>query len=68
MTIYINIGELMKKKGFTAVKLAELSGLTPEHISVIKSGKTKRIEFDTIDKLLNTLEVEPNELFKYKKE
>lgn len=66
MTIYINIWELMKIKWLTAVKLAELSWLTPEHISVIKSWKTTRIELDTIEKLLNTLEVEPNDLFKYK--
>ena len=68
MTIYINIWELMKQKWLTAVKLAKLSWLTPEHISVIKHWKTKKIELETIEKLLNTLEVEPNDLFKYKNE
>jgi DNA-binding Xre family transcriptional regulator len=68
MTIYINIWELMKKKWLTAVRLAELSWLTPEHISVMKNWKTKKIELATISKLLKYLEVEPNDLFKYKSE
>jgi len=66
MTIYINIWELMKKEWLTAVKLAKLTWLTPEHISVIKNWKTQRIELKTIDKLLRYLKAEPNDLFKYK--
>lgn len=37
MTIYINLNELMKQKKISAVKLAKLTGITPENISVIKN-------------------------------
>ena len=68
MSLHINLWELMKKRNITAIKLAELTWLTPEHISVIKNWKTKKIELVTIEKLLKHLNVEPNDLFKYKKE
>jgi DNA-binding Xre family transcriptional regulator len=68
MTIYINLWELMKERHITAIKLAELTWLSPEHISVIKTWKTTRIELDTIEQLLKYLKAEPNDLFKYKKE
>lgn len=67
MTIYINIWELMKQKGITAVKLAEKAWLTPEHISIMKNKKTTQIRLDTIEKLLIHLDVTPNDLFKIKK-
>jgi len=68
MAIYINLWELMKKEHITAIKLAELTWLSPEHISVIKTWKTTRIELDTMEQLLKHLKAEPNDLFKYKQE
>jgi len=59
---------LMVKKRITGIKLSELSWISPEHISKMKNGWTQKIELDTIEKLLVSLEVEPNDLFKYKKE
>lgn len=66
MNLHINLWELMNKKWITAVKLSALTWLTPEHISKIKNWKTKKIELSTIDKLIQQLDVEPNDLFKYK--
>lgn len=68
MTIYINLWELMVKKKVTGIKLSELSWISPEHISKMKNWWTQKIELDTIEKLLVSLEAEPNDLFKYKKE
>ena len=65
MPLYINLWELIKKRWITAVKLAELTWLTPEHISVLKNWKTKQIKLSTIEKLIKNLEVSPNDLFKF---
>lgn len=64
MRIEINLWELMWKHKMTAVKLAENTWLTPVQISHIKNGKTKKIELQTIAKLLEAFDCTPNELIK----
>lgn len=63
MALYINLTQLMKEKWINALKLSKLTWLTPEHISVIKRGKTSQIKLDTIEKLIIAFEIEPNQLF-----
>lgn len=65
MSIYINLEELLLKKGMKAIELSKVANLTPEHISLIKNWKTTKIELATIEKLLRHLDAEPNDLFKY---
>ena len=66
MTIYLNIWDLMKKKWISGLELSKLSWISPEHISKMKRWWTKRIELDTIEKLLVSLDAKPNDLLKFK--
>ncbi|GFO80102.1 helix-turn-helix domain-containing protein [Lactococcus lactis] len=43
--------------------LANETGIAQSTISRITSGKTKVIQFDTIEKICKSLHVEPSELF-----
>lgn len=63
----INLWELMGKNKLTALKLSEITWLTPVQISHIKNGKTTRIGLETIERLLEAFDCEPNDLFKITK-
>ncbi len=64
MRVEINLWELMGKKKMTAIELAEKTWISPIQISKIKNGKTKKIELQTIAKLLEAFECTPNNLIK----
>jgi len=67
MQVEINLWELMGKNKMTAIKLSNLTWISPIQISKIKNGKTKKIELKTIAKFLEAFECSPDELFKITK-
>jgi putative transcriptional regulator len=48
-------------------KLAELVGITPQNLSVLKTGRAKAIRFSTLERLCEVLECEPGDLLAYEK-
>ena len=64
MKIEINVWELMAKNKMTAIKLSEITWISPIQISNIKNWKTTKIGLNTIEKLLIAFECTPNDLFK----
>jgi len=67
MKIEIDLWGLMGKHKMTATKLAQVTWLTPVQISHIKNGRTTKIGINTIEKLLEAFDCEPNDLIKIKK-
>ena len=47
----------------TTIRLAELSGLSRQQISNIKNHNPRKIEYDSIAKLLIAFKCKPNDLF-----
>ncbi len=68
MDIEINLWELMGKNKMTAIDLSKATWISPIQISNIKNGKTKKIELQTIAKLLKAFNCTPNDLIKIIKE
>lgn len=66
MAIITNLDELMKKKGYTLVKLAEEVGITQVNLSNIKNGNISSIRFSTLDEICKVLECQPGDILKYK--
>ncbi len=64
MKIEIDLWGLMGKNKMTATQLAKITWLTPVQISHIKNGKTTKIGINTIEKLLEAFDCEPNDLIK----
>lgn len=64
MSIEINLWELMARKKINASKLSEITWISEMQIWKIKNWKTKKIELQTIAKLLEAFECTPNDLFK----
>ncbi|WP_135554143.1 helix-turn-helix domain-containing protein [Paenibacillus cymbidii] len=58
---------IRKNRGFTQAQVAEKTGkegMSKSHISDIERGR-KNISLDTLDVLMNALEIAPNELFNF---
>lgn len=53
--ITITLDKCIHELGLTMNRLASYSGTRPNTINDIVKGKAKRIDFDTIDKILNGL-------------
>lgn len=63
MKVEINLSELLRKNKMNSRDLARKSGISYQQISNIKIWKTRRIGLDTIEKLLEAFQCEPNDLF-----
>jgi len=46
-------------------ELAERVGITPQNISVLKTGRAKGIRFNTLEKLCLVLDCQPGELLAF---
>ena len=66
MAIVTNLDELMKKKGYTLVKLAEEVGISTVNLSHIKNGNISAIRFSTLDSICKALECQPGDILEYK--
>lgn len=64
--VYLNIKELLKKKGKTKYWLVKNMESGYQSISDMMDNKTTGIRFETIDKLCKIFECTPNDLFKIK--
>ncbi|EKD29787.1 MAG: hypothetical protein ACD_78C00274G0014 [uncultured bacterium (gcode 4)] len=64
MKVEINLWELLGKNKMSARDLSKITGMSNQQISSIKRGMTSRIGLDTIEKLLEAFQCEPNDLFK----
>jgi len=56
----------MRKMQMTSV--AEQVGITPQNLSIIKTGKARGIRFGTLEKLCEVLNCQPGDLLVYEKD
>jgi putative transcriptional regulator len=63
MTVRLRIDELLREKGKSAYWLANETGIANSTLSKMRTGKTKGIDFESIDAICRVLECEPGELF-----
>jgi putative transcriptional regulator len=48
--------------------LAEAVGITPQNLSILKTGKAKAIRFSTLEAICGTLNCQPGEILEYRSE
>jgi len=65
--IKINLNVMMAKKNMSSNELAELVGITPANLSVLKTGKAKAIRFNTLEAICEALECQPGDILEYQK-
>lgn len=66
--IYFNLEKIIKEKNINIQDIADSTGLSRNTISQILNNKAKGIQFPTLEKLLDYLEVEVQKLIVYERE
>ncbi len=68
MPIVVNLDVMLAKR---KVKLNDLSaavGVTPQNLSVLKTGKAKAIRFTTLEAICEFLACQPGDILEYQSE
>ena len=68
MAIVVNLDVVMAKRKIGLGDLAELVGITPANLSVLKTGKAKAIRFSTLERLCEILDCQPGDILEFRKE
>jgi putative transcriptional regulator len=68
MAIVVNVDVMLARRKMRLNELAEKVGITPQNLSVLKTGKARAIRFSTLEKLCEVLECQPGDLFAFEGE
>jgi putative transcriptional regulator len=66
MAIIVNLDVMLARRKMRLGTLAEQIGITPQNLSVLKTGRARAIRFSTLEKLCEALECQPGDLFEYR--
>ena len=67
MPIIVNVDVMLAKRKMRLNTLAEQVGITPQNLSVLKTGRAKAIRFSTLEKLCECLDCQPGDLLMFEK-
>lgn len=63
--INIHLDRVLLDRQISSKELADKIGITPANLSILKTGKAKGIRFDTLNKLCEVLECQPEDLISF---
>jgi len=67
MPIVIELDVMLARRKMRLNTLAERVGITPQNLSVLKTGRAKAIRFSTLEQLCEVLECQPGDLLCFQK-
>lgn len=65
MGIRVNLDVMLAKRKMKSGDLAGLVGITPQNLSILKTGKAKAIRLSTLDSLCRHLQCQPGDILEY---
>ena len=65
MPIRVNLDVMMAKRRIGAGELAEMVGITPANLSILKNNKAKAVRFTTLEALCRDLDCQPGDILEY---
>ena len=65
MPIIVNLDVVLAQRKMRLNDLAEAVGITPQNLSILKTGKARAIRFSTLEAICETLECQPGEILEY---
>lgn len=65
MPIIVNLDVVLAQRKMRLNTLAELVDITPQNLSVLKSGRAKAIRFDTLEKICDVLQCQPGDILAF---
>jgi len=68
MPIIVNLDVVLAQRKMRLNDLADAVGITPQNLSVLKTGKARAIRFSTLEAICDTLGCQPGEILEYRPE
>lgn len=68
MPIIVNLDVMLAKRKVKLNDLAEAVGITPQNLSVLKTGKAKAIRFSTLEAICQYLDCQPGDILEFRGE
>jgi putative transcriptional regulator len=65
MPIVVNLDVVMAKRKVRLNDVAEAVDITPQNLSVLKTGKAKAIRFSTLEAICRFLDCQPGDLLSF---
>jgi len=65
MPIVVNLDVVLAQRKMRMNTVAERVGITPQNLSVLKTGRAKAIRFSTLEKLCEVLDCQPGDLLAF---
>lgn len=65
MAIVVDIDVMLAKRKLAAGALAEIIGITPANLAVLKNGRAKAVRFSTLAALCEALDCQPGDLLRW---
>jgi putative transcriptional regulator len=67
MPIYVNLDDILEKRGMTLTELSERIDITLANLSILKTGKAKAVRFSTLDAICETLKCQPGDILEFRR-
>jgi putative transcriptional regulator len=68
VAMIIELDVMLAKRKMKLNDLALSVGITPQNLSVLKSGRAKAIRFSTLEAICQTLDCQPGDILLYEKD
>lgn len=65
MAIVVDIDVMLAKRKMAVATLADLVGITPANLAVLKNGRAKAVRFTTLEALCHALDCQPGDLLRW---
>lgn len=65
MAIRVKLDVLLAERGISVGEAAELIGITPANLAVLKNGRAKAIRFTTLEAICEALNCQPGDVLEY---
>ncbi len=68
MQIIVNLDVMLAKRKRRLNELSEFVGVSPQNLSILKTGKARAVRFSTLAAICQFLECQPGDILEYREE
>jgi putative transcriptional regulator len=65
MAIVVDIDVMLARRKMSVGTLADLVGISPANLAVLKNGRAKAVRFTTLEALCSALDCQPGDLLRW---
>lgn len=68
MPIVVNLDVMLARRKMRLNDLAAVVDITPQNLSVLKTGRAKAVRFSTLEAICRALECQPGDILEFRSE